>query len=422
MRKGIKIAILVVACSAVLIAILIFIKTVVDPPIPTAHSNVHVEAIEKAINSFNKLNKSLSFDDSLYIAVNSKIILFHKEKFISDDQRDIAINNLVYAYVPIFKDECYIKFNKSKWYDRDHNKMINRIKDLRALRINDGSFRAVTGKHESDLQNIESIIQNYREAQKVARNGTFTTVKNAKENIDKANRFISMPYISNCTDLVNRLNNVKTRISESHYQYLTNQVYNLSNYYSHNKESYAKLVTEVLSMLDSYVSMKNVYGYGYKDISTLKTKVGNYELEAYQYFNKPSITIDNNSGSWISIASPHSGYNAYMSYSNYHRPNTNTSMSFTIKGYSQFTFYIRSNGEANYDFVMVGNVNSMPTRLNNYVNTSGKQNSGSTFNSYTPVTFSNLNKSSSYTIYVVYTKDSSGDAGSDRGYVLIPRP
>lgn len=416
-----KIIILATALIVAIGAVLYFIKTVVDPPVTIEQRNLHAEAIDAAVSSFKRLNKSKNFDDSLYVAVNNKITLFHAEEYISDAQKDVATNNLVHAYLPLFKSDCYNKFNASKWNEKDHIKMTSRIKELRDLRVDYGNRRAVSGSYETDLQNIETIIQNYKDAKNAARKSLYSSVNQAKTDIDNANRYITMPYISNCTDLVNKLKNVKVNISKSHYQYLTNQVYSLADYRSYTKDSYTKLVNEVLSKLESYVSMKNVYGSAYKDISTLKNKVGEYELEANEYFIRPEITVNTNSLSWYTIKSPHSGYNAYQSSSNYHKSNTDSRMSFTIKGYSSFTFYIRSNGESTYDYVMVGLPNTVPTRSNNYKNTSGKQNSSSEFYSYTPVTLSNLSKSSSYTIYVVYTKDSSNNYGDDRGYVLIPK-
>ena len=416
-----KIIILATALIVAIGAVLYFIKTVVDPPVAIEQRNLHAEAIDKAVSRFNSSNKSKTFDDSLYVAINNKITLFHAEEYISDAQKDIATNNLVHAYLPLFKSDCYNKFNAQKWNEKDHTKMTSRIKELRDLRVNYGNSRAVSGSYETDLQNIEAIIQNYKDAKKAAQKSSYTTIKAAKDDIDNANRFMSMPYISNCADLVKKLGNVRINISNSHYQYLTNQVYNLSNYRSHTKDSYAKLVSEVLSKLDSYVSMKNVYGTGYKDISTLKRKVGEYELEANDYFTRPEITVNTNSYSWYSMTSPHTGYNAYYSSSNYHKQNTDSRMSFTIKGYSSFTFYIRSNAESSYDYVMVGSPNTVPTRDNHYASTKSRQNSGTQLHSYTPVTFNNLSKSSSYTIYVVFTKDGTNDNGDDRGYVLIPK-
>lgn len=415
-----KILILATALIVAIGAVLYFIKTVVDPPVTIEQRNLHAEAIDAAVSSFNSLNKSKNFDDSLYVAVNNKITLFHAEEYISDAQKDVATNNLVQAYLPLFKSDCYNKFNASKWNEKDHTKMTARIKELRDLRVDYGNRRAVTGSYESDLQNIESIVQNYKDAKNAARKSSYSSVNQAKTDIDNANRYITMPYISNCNDLVNKLSNVKVNIFNSHYQYLTNQVYNLSDYRSHTKESYARLVLEVLSKLDSYVNMRSIYGTAYKDISSLKKKVGEYELEANEYFTRPEITVNTNY-SWYSMTSPHSGYDAYKSSSNYHKANTDSKMSFTIKGYSSFTFYIRSNAETTCDYVMVGSTNNVPTRASNYANTSGKQNSGTQLYNYTPVTFKNLNKSTSYTIYVVYTKDSTLDRNDDRGYVLIPK-
>ena len=94
-------------------------------------------------------------------------------------------------------------------------------------------------------------------------------------------------------------------------------------------------------------------------------------------------------------------------------------MSFTIKGYDTFTFYIRSNGEPNFDYVIVG-LDKMPTTGDNYKDTKGIAQSGTSLYNYSAVTLNNLTKSKTYTIYVVYHKDGSNNNGTDRGYVLIP--
>ena len=65
------------------------------------------------------------------------------------------------------------------------------------------------------------------------------------------------------------------------------------------------------------------------------------------------------------MTSPSTSYRAYQSSSNYNRHNSDATMSFTIKGYDTFTFYIRSNGESNYDYVIVG-LDKMPTIGDNY--------------------------------------------------------
>ncbi len=94
-------------------------------------------------------------------------------------------------------------------------------------------------------------------------------------------------------------------------------------------------------------------------------------------------------------------------------------MYFTIKGFDTFTFYIRSNGESNHDYVMVGK-DSRSTTSSNYANTKGSPSFGTSLYNYKSVTLNNLSKSSTYTIYVTYRKDGSVNEGTDRGYVLIP--
>lgn len=97
-----------------------------------------------------------------------------------------------------------------------------------------------------------------------------------------------------------------------------------------------------------------------------------------------------------------------------------------IKGYTTYTLYIRSNGEKYFDYVMVSKPDmsiSHTTSYNNanvYAHTYGKASSGTSLSSYTTVTFTGLT-TAEHTITIVYRKDSSGEDGTDTGYVLIPR-
>ena len=69
---------------------------------------------------------------------------------------------------------------------------------------------------------------------------------------------------------------------------------------------------------------------------------------------------------------------------------------------------------------MVGALNTRPTPESLYASTKGSPSTGTSIYSYKDVSFSGLSKSTTYTIYVTYRKDSSGDNGEDRGYVLVP--
>lgn len=136
----------------------------------------------------------------------------------------------------------------------------------------------------------------------------------------------------------------------------------------------------------------------------------------------PGYTVDLNN-QWVlssSISNPDpSKYDGvYESNSNYHVSNGIAKMYIDIIGYEEFKFYIRSNGESSYDYVRVGNLDQEPS-ASTYVNTKSKQNSGTAISNYTLVTFSNID-CGSHRIIIDYIKDSSGNSGTDRGYVIIP--
>lgn len=136
-----------------------------------------------------------------------------------------------------------------------------------------------------------------------------------------------------------------------------------------------------------------------------------------------SITIDSFNDSWIAMRTPYEDYHAYRSKKvlTGNTAHADYTMSITIKGYSDFMFYINSDSESTYDYVMVGELNKIPSRMSNYSSTQGKDKSSLNLDSYKPVNFSNLDRNQSYTIYVVYTKDGTTDQGEDCGYVLIPK-
>lgn len=415
-----KIAILITAIVSVVIAVLFFIKTIVSPPVALPVENLHIESLETAISQFRTTKSS----DSLYNAVTNKIYLFHKEGYISDEQKDNTTYSFVQAYLPLFKNETYNKFSASVWKESDHKAILSRIKDLRSLKIAYGNQPAVTGQDNTDLSNIEQIIENYNDAKAAAKKSKFSSIDQAKKDITAANSYAVMPYISNCRDLVARLNNVKENIGNSHYQYLVSNVNSLAGCYSYTRATYKVLVGEVDAKIKSYENTKSIYGASAKGTSELRSNAAAYVREANKYFDsleKPTITVNTNGYSWYSMTSPSIDYNAYYSYSNYHKHSTDAQMSFTFKGYSSFTFYIRSNAEGSCDYVMVGALDTRPTKSNNYANTAGKQNSGTAFYNYTAVTYNNLEKSRSYTVYVTYTKDFSENRGEDRGYILIPK-
>ena len=109
----------------------------------------------------------------------------------------------------------------------------------------------------------------------------------------------------------------------------------------------------------------------------------------------------------------------YESFSNWNVHSGTADMSIEIENKNEFTFYIRSYGEGGYDFIQVFELDKEYTGTV-YATTINKPNSNTDISAYQQVTFTNI-PSGKHTIYIRYRKDGSGNKGTDRGYVLIPK-
>ena len=122
-------------------------------------------------------------------------------------------------------------------------------------------------------------------------------------------------------------------------------------------------------------------------------------------------------------------YDFYQSSSNYQVHNGKATMFITIKGYNSFTFKVRNNSESNWDYVVVNNLDDRSIPTWQPAEGSGTASSGRVYYSnkgksstttWYDVTFNNLDGGEHY-VTVTYGKDGSGNVGSDRGYVAIPK-
>ena len=135
-----------------------------------------------------------------------------------------------------------------------------------------------------------------------------------------------------------------------------------------------------------------------------------------------TVDLNNQWQTSSDIANPDStSYDGvYESNSNYHVSNGVATMSINIVGYDSFKVLVRSNGESNYDYVIVGKIDAQPTTSDYQADTKGAATGGTAVSDYKEVMFSGLG-GTGHIIYIAYRKDNSSDSGTDRGYVLIPK-
>ena len=139
-----------------------------------------------------------------------------------------------------------------------------------------------------------------------------------------------------------------------------------------------------------------------------------YDFDSGKY----TVILNNAWQQSTSVSNPNSSLydGVYESYSNYNVDSSEATMYIDIEGYTEFSIYVRSNAESNYDYVTVSELDSATQKMS----TKGNQNSGTALSSYAKVTYTGID-GGSHRITVTYKKDGSQHSGTDRGYLIIPK-
>ncbi len=412
-----KILILVLVIVMAVTGVLVFYPTIVAPSSDVPVNNLHRESLSNSIKMLS-IKNGTKYNDSVYAVVIDKFDIYKKESFLSNVETDVLKEDFIQTYLPIFIEESNSKFSATIWNENDHKEMLKRIAFLSGMKVDAEAKSVLSESQLSDLRKIKKVIDEYGKAKKIAGYSSFTSLKDADEKINLAKKYSFMVPLKNCKSLVNKLSKVKENIGRSHYQKVLSEVEGLANYRNMSEDTFKVMMKEADDALKEYKSNSSKYGANPPSHKILEERLMGYYRSADEFYNRKDININTN-GQWQSISSPSSSYRAYQSTYNYHRASTDAIMSFTIKGYESFSFYVRSNGEASCDYLLVG-LNGLPTVDSYKFSTKDKASSGTQLYNYQSVTLNNLSKSETYTIYVVYRKDSSVDKGDDRGYVLIP--
>ena len=165
-------------------------------------------------------------------------------------------------------------------------------------------------------------------------------------------------------------------------------------------------------LIRSYI---NNYNKSYIGDKLLYWNVNNYNEESLCY------TYDLNN-QWQESTLSLDGHIVLESFSNYYKPNSVSRMRIYLNGCETFNFKYYSNGEDNYDYTIIGKLDTDLSSLNTNTVTS------TTYTQYTTkgkqkqwldATFTIPNDGQEHFIDVVYRKDVSGNRGDDKGYIAF---
>ena len=148
------------------------------------------------------------------------------------------------------------------------------------------------------------------------------------------------------------------------------------------------------------------------------TKDGWEEMKKYIQFNL--------NGQWVESTKKLEGYDVFESHSNYHKDNSFASMQVKWLGYPDFSLYINSNGESNFDYTIAWEMDKdAPTSLPSY-DSSGvvghtyqKSANPTSISNYTLVKYPN--DGGEHFAWITYRKDSSSSLYDDRGRVAVKK-
>lgn len=414
-NKGEKIVVLSVVAVVAVALVLIFSPTIVKPPMEVPINDLHSRKLEGDIALFSK-EKGDAFNDSLYVAVEDKLAMYRKESILSTGMQDHYTTDLANCYVPVFVELSNRKFEASKWYESDHIKIRNRIASLRRLALNSNNSGPLTDAHKSELRKLEKVIEDYKRAKAVSGYSVFYDVSDANVKISQAEKCMETPPLRNCKELVDKLSQVKVKIGQSHFSKVESTVRSMANYRSMSEQDFKVLAGKADNEITEYKSNCSKYGAGARSAEGLSTDAYKYNNEAKEFYIPEQVVVSAGY-EWKKVSS------AYSNYMSYHadKSKSNASMSFKIKGYESYKFYVRIDGGDANDCLLVG-IGSVPTENSNYFKTKG---TGQREEYYKEVVINNIRKSVEYTVHVVFKNSRENSYGSSSKIkreveVLIP--
>ena len=283
MKITAKITILIVSIMLAISGVMIFAKTIVEPPMALKQKNQYSMNLAECLASLATA-ESEAKENSVFIITADRIIFFESEGKLTKADADNSIDDLLGRYTPLFLKHSFDKFQKSIWHDGDHNYMLNVIGFLKSIKHSDGT-QALANSTLDSLNTVEKIINNYHQARSLSKRTSYSGVSNAQNVINQARKYATDAWLSHCNELLNALNSVKSKLAQSHYNYISAQVEKLSQYRYYGQEYYENtLIPQVDADVTEYDN-KALALYGSKrDVNSLWNKARSYYNDALSYY------------------------------------------------------------------------------------------------------------------------------------------
>lgn len=290
MKTTSKILILVIGCFIAVAGILFFIKTILAPPKSLLAQNPY----EKALNDEREdLREEVSFQNirNIHPILSDKINRFRIEKAIDNNTADMYTLSLDSVYGKGVVQYSFHVFQDTQWGDNNVKDIQGMMATLDGRRLSNGQS-TLPPELNGEFIRLKDIVARYNSALAASKNTSFKSISDASAKISQAESFLDEEYLKNNPTLMNDLRNVKSKLANSHYNYLAGRVKKLENYYSMSESSFYSLVRSIENEIDAYDST-GIYGGNKKNTNSLYSRINEISGWADNYFYyTPSYNYD----------------------------------------------------------------------------------------------------------------------------------
>lgn len=270
-KNVLKITLIAMAIVLAVGAVLVFMKTRVQPPTRLTYVNQYTANIHQAAESIaNADERALETE---FQRVTNRIKLMQQESLITNEEYTGSVSEFVNAYVPAFRNWCEQRFNQSAWPGETIRFMRSRINEVNRYNA-EGGNSIVSGENATKLGEVSKVLNDYDTAWRL-QSVAIRSSSDSKSNLAKASQYKQDNLLSKCTALVNMLNNLPSRYQQLHYNHIDTLVIGLSMSHFQSK-------TQILEWADKYKNAKNaVNDYNSVASSIYHTSTNDFNLNSY---------------------------------------------------------------------------------------------------------------------------------------------
>lgn len=256
MKTLVKILLLAVAVVAAIFGVLVFQKTIAQPPLKLEFDNQFTPSVSSDIES---ISDSDGFD-TLFVSIYGDIKFLSRNGLIDPQAAGELTSSLFSAYVPAFYSHSINYFNKSDWDEAVLNEIRNHATYLMKV-SKENAQSLLSAENNDNLTELFTVVANYYRAKKASYAGSFYNLESSKRKVDEAKACLNLPYISNNFKLAERLNSVPSSLCRQHRDYLDRQMERLNNYRLYTYQQFESISSEISELLAEYKkNAKVVYG------------------------------------------------------------------------------------------------------------------------------------------------------------------